>query len=182
MRKFQFAGFLAVVGGVLALTAGTAGAAVPVAGPDTAKTPQDTIVYVDVLANDRGAGGEAIDPSSLNINEFPNNGDLAVTTDAKLAYHPLAGFNGTDTFSYLVCSSVNVVDCATGTVTVAVGNPAATTTTTTMPVPVTDPAPVTGSADPTLPRTGAATAVLAMLGFALCGVGLAMSRKSRTEV
>lgn len=113
MRKLQLTVLLAVVGGVVALSAGVAAAAKPSAANDTVKTNVDTRVVIDVLANDHATGGEQLDPSSLNINAFPNQGNLAVTPDAKLAYTPTAGFVGVDTFSYLVCSKQTPADCAT---------------------------------------------------------------------
>lgn len=188
MRKLKLPVLLAIVGGVLALSAGVAAAAKPSAAPDTVKTKPNTRVVIDVLANDHATGGEQLDPASLNINEFPNNGDLVLTSDGKLAYTPLAGFVGVDTFSYLVCSKGSPNDCATGTVNVTVGDPNATTTTTVpVPVPVAPapppPAPVASAAtDSGLPRTGSASVVLALLGLALCAAGFAMSSRTRREI
>lgn len=182
MRKLQLPVSLAVVGGVLALSAGVAAAAMPSAAPDTAKTKPNTRVVIDVLANDHATGGEQLDPSSLNINEFPSNGNLGVTGDSKLAYTPTAGFVGVDTFSYLVCSKGSPNDCATGTVNVTVGDPNATTTTTTVPVPPAPAPPAPVATDSGLPRTGSASAVLALVGLALCAAGFAMSSRTRREI
>ncbi len=182
MRKLQLTVLLAVVGGVVALSAGVAAAAKPSAANDTVKTNVDTRVVIDVLANDHATGGEQLDPSSLNINAFPNQGNLAVTPDAKLAYTPTAGFVGVDTFSYLVCSKQTPADCATATVNVTVGDPNATTTT--VPVPITAaaapppaPAPAPTVSDSALPRTGSASGLLAGIGFGLCLLGLALTRR-----
>ena len=68
MRKLQFPVLLALVGGVIALSAGSAAAATPSAANDTVKTDANARIIIDVLANDHATGGEQLDPSSLNIN------------------------------------------------------------------------------------------------------------------
>jgi hypothetical protein len=182
MRKLQLTVLLAVVGSVLALSAGIAAAAKPSAANDTVKTNVNTRVVIDVLANDHATGGEQLDPTSLNINAFPNVGNLEVTPDEKLAYTPAPGFVGVDPFSYLVCSKQSPTDCAIATVNVTVGNPNATTTTTVpvtvaaAPPPPPAPAPAPTVNDSALPRTGSASALLAIIGAALCVLGFALTR------
>ncbi|OZC02403.1 Ig-like domain-containing protein [Rubricoccus marinus] len=71
----------------------------PVANADTAETPEDTAVTVDVLANDTDADNDALEISG--VSEAPQNG-TAELADGGVRYTPAADFVGTDVFRYTV--------------------------------------------------------------------------------
>jgi len=85
---------------------------------DTAWTPQDTPVVIDVLANDTDPDS-AIDPGSVSVTSGPSNG--AVTVDpvtGEVTYTPAPGFYGTDAFTYEVCDTDGACSAADVSVTV----------------------------------------------------------------
>ncbi|GAB2480078.1 hypothetical protein GCM10027082_33770 [Comamonas humi] len=90
------------------------------AGPDSASTPQDKPVHIDVADND-SSSGTPLDPDSLKPKTPPANG--TVTCDASgCTYTPNPGFSGEDKFQYEICdSSQPTPNCSTGEVTVKVG-------------------------------------------------------------
>ena len=68
----------------------------PVANDDTASTPEDTPVTVDVLANDDDLDGDQLTVFSVtngNYGDVSNNG-------SNVTYSPQSNFNGPDTFFY----------------------------------------------------------------------------------
>ncbi|MBE16301.1 MAG: hypothetical protein CL867_08615 [Cytophagaceae bacterium] len=85
---------------------------------DTATTPEDTPVDIDVLANDDFDPGSMVDVTDLSD---PANGTVTINPDGTVTYTPDPDFNGTDTFDY----------------TVTVTNPDGSTTTETATVVVT---------------------------------------------
>ena len=99
----------------------------PVAVDDSAKTPQNTPVTIDVLANDTDADNlpPAAPNAGLTVSAVTNgtNGTVA-NNGANVTYTPAAGFAGTDTFTYTVFDGAFT---DTATVTVLVNrNPVAT--------------------------------------------------------
>ncbi|MCG2463000.1 cadherin-like domain-containing protein, partial [Flavobacteriaceae bacterium F89] len=80
---------------------------------DTASTPEDTPVDIDILANDSGIPADG----TLNFTD-PANGTVAVNdngtpddiTDDTVTYTPDTGYNGTDTFEYTVCDNAGTCD------------------------------------------------------------------------
>ncbi|MFP4655233.1 MAG: Ig-like domain-containing protein [Methanohalobium sp.] len=75
---------------------------IPVANADTAETPKETSVEIDVLANDI-AGNESM--ADMKVTEFiePENGSISISEDSLITYTPDVGFNaGIDTFWYKV--------------------------------------------------------------------------------
>jgi glycerol uptake facilitator-like aquaporin len=88
----------------------------PTAGPDSATTPVNTSVTIDVLANDS-------DPNSLPLSiqqaGFPLHGSAATNPDNTITYTPNAGYQGVDTFIYVLVNSQGAI--ANGLVTVTVG-------------------------------------------------------------
>jgi hypothetical protein len=88
----------------------------PIAGPDSATTPSNTPVTIDVLANDS-------DPNSLPLSiqqaGFPLHGSAVANADNTITYTPNAGFQGVDLFIYVVQNSQGAI--ANGNVTVTVG-------------------------------------------------------------
>ena len=83
----------------------------PVAVADSATTPEDTPIDIDVLANDTDSDGgtkEVVDVTQ------GANGSVVINSDGTVKYTPNANFNGSDSFSY----SINGGSSATVTVTV----------------------------------------------------------------
>jgi len=87
----------------------------PVAEDDMASTDEDTPVTIDVLANDMDPDGDPLFISSVTT---PLNGDAVIDAGNTVTYTPNAGFNGTDTFMYIVNDGNE--GTATGIVTVFV--------------------------------------------------------------
>ena len=77
-------------------------------------------VTINVLANDTDTYGSP-DPSSVTVTVAPANGATSVnTTNGQITYTPNAGFSGSDSFTYRVCSSESASLCDTATVTITV--------------------------------------------------------------
>jgi hypothetical protein len=134
---------------VLASTAVTAPPAsgAPAANADAATTPAGVAVTLNVLANDVAAAGVPIDAASVAVVTPPSNGTVVVNPGGTITYAPAAGFAGTDTFVYQVCSQGPApAPCDTATVTITVQPPPTTTTatTTTTAVPLPSSLPPTG--------------------------------------
>jgi len=90
----------------------------PVASDDTATTPQDTPVTIDVLANDTDPDNDPLTVTSVTQGAdgtVVNNGDGTVT------YTPNTGFTGADAFTYEISDGNGGTDTATVTVTVGEG-------------------------------------------------------------
>jgi uncharacterized repeat protein (TIGR01451 family) len=86
----------------------------PVAMDDTATTPENTEVTIDVLNNDSDADGDALAVGSVTQGthgSVANNGD-------DVTYTPNSGFSGTDSFTYTASDNNGGTDTATVTVTV----------------------------------------------------------------
>jgi serine protease AprX len=91
----------------------------PVAVDDTATTPQDTPVRIDVVANDTDA-----DEDDLFVQQVsdPAHGSAMVEewhTDPQVIYTPDPGFIGQDTFTYTMCEQ-GLCDTTSDTATVTV--------------------------------------------------------------
>lgn len=108
----------------------------PVADVDSASTPQDTAVSIDVLANDSDADGDALSIASVSQ---ASNGDTDIAA-GEITYTPASGFSGTDSFTYTIEDGNGATAVATVTVTVTAVNavPVATddTATTDQELPV----------------------------------------------
>jgi hypothetical protein len=100
---------------------------VPVANDDIATTDENTLVNIDVLANDDfGTDGPGTGP--ITVLAGPTNGTAVVNdggtpndpTDDTIDYTPNNGFDGTDSFTYQICDSDG--DCDDAVVTVTVRN------------------------------------------------------------
>ena len=91
---------------------------------DVASTDEDTAVEIDILSNDTGIPSDGTltvnDPSlgTVTVNDGGTPDDIS---DDTITYTPNEGFNGTDTFDYTVCDSMD--NCDTATITVTVGTP-----------------------------------------------------------
>lgn len=88
----------------------------PVAADDTATTPMDAAITIDVLANDTPS--DAANALAVTSATTPSSGSVVVNADDTITYTPDAGFSGTDTFDYTV--SEDGAGTATATVTVTV--------------------------------------------------------------
>jgi ELWxxDGT repeat protein len=73
----------------------------PVAGNDSASSQNDAAVTIDVLANDSESGG-TVDTTSVQIVSKPAHGSVSVTAPGSVVYTPVAGFAGSDSFTYSV--------------------------------------------------------------------------------
>jgi hypothetical protein len=87
----------------------------PVAVDDSAETPEDTPVTVDVLDNDSDPDG---DPLTVTAVSDPPHGAAAINPDGTVTYTPDLNFNGSDSFTYTISDGGAT---ATATVTVTVG-------------------------------------------------------------
>lgn len=90
----------------------------PVAVDDTASTPADTAVTVDVLANDSDADGDTLTISAFDAT---STGGGTVSCAATCNYTPATGFTGDDSFTYTIDDGFG--GSATATVTVSVAPP-----------------------------------------------------------
>ena len=70
----------------------------PKANDDSAATPYETKITIDVLKNDSDDDGDRLTLKSVTK---PSNGEATINVD-KVDYMPRSGFSGTDTFKYTV--------------------------------------------------------------------------------
>gem|GEM_PF-1728174 len=96
----------------------------PVAENDSATTDENSIVIIDLLANDSDADGDALTITSVSQ---PSNGSVTDNGNGTVTYSPAADFTGTDAFTYTVSDNNGGNDNATVSVTVnsADGTPTA---------------------------------------------------------
>lgn len=87
----------------------------PTAQNDTATTPENTAIDIEVLANDTDPDGDAL---AVSVSTQPANGTADVLADQRIRYMPNAGFNGEDVFTYQVDDGRGGTASATVTVTV----------------------------------------------------------------
>jgi len=97
------------------LTVGVApGNNAPVAVADSASTPEDTPVTINVLSNDSDPDGD-----SLAVQSVTQGANGSVSTDgATVTYSPNANYNGTDAFTYQLTDGNGDIDSASVSVTV----------------------------------------------------------------
>ena len=84
---------------------------------DTAVTPVDTAVVVNVASNDNDPDGN-LDPNTAAPNSQPLNGSASSNNDGTITYTPDANFNGADQFTYEICDDLGLCDSAVVDVTV----------------------------------------------------------------
>jgi Bacterial Ig domain len=89
----------------------------PVAVDDSATTPKNTAVTIDVLANDSDADGDSLTVTNLTAGA---HGTTHLNADGTVTYTPNAGFLGFDTFTYT--ANDGTADSNVATVTVEVRN------------------------------------------------------------
>jgi hypothetical protein len=95
----------------------------PVVADDVATGPEDAVLVVDVVANDRDPDGAAVQVQSVTQ---PAHGTVVVLTDGASAgsirYTPSADFSGTDRFTYSVGDGAGESAVATVTLTITALN------------------------------------------------------------
>ena len=97
----------------------------PVADDDTATTDEETLVNINVVANDSDPDG-TIDETTVFIVTGPDYGTAIANADGTVDYTPDAGFTGSDSFTYTVDDDEgNTSNEATVTVTVSGTQPVA---------------------------------------------------------
>jgi len=90
--------------------------AVPTAMNDTASTPEDTPVEIDVLGNDSDPENA---PLALKIVTGPANGSVSIGDNNLLTYTPDADFSGSDQLTYEIDDGAGETAQAIVTITVA---------------------------------------------------------------
>ncbi len=92
-----------------------------VAQDDLIEMPQNGVVEIDVLGNDR-MDGTPIDPDAvvLSITSPPPYGTAEVMARARIRFAVLANFAGQQSFDYRVCEATDANQCADATVNVMV--------------------------------------------------------------
>ncbi|WP_027330129.1 tandem-95 repeat protein [Marinimicrobium agarilyticum] len=74
----------------------------PTANDDTANTPEDNPISIDVAADDSDIdSGDSVDPSTIVITSEPANGSAELVS-GEVLYTPDTDFSGTDQFSYTI--------------------------------------------------------------------------------
>lgn len=88
----------------------------PVANDDSASTPQNTAVTINVASNDFDTNGD-LAPTTVNATcancSQPLNGALLNNGDGSFIYTPVLDYFGTDSFVYQICDSLDACDTAT---------------------------------------------------------------------
>jgi hypothetical protein len=90
----------------------------PVAVDDKATTDEDTVVNINVLANDLDSDGDILIVSDHDATSA-EGGTVMCTVVGVCTYDPPVGFNGTDTFQYTASDGNGGTDSATVTVEVS---------------------------------------------------------------
>jgi VCBS repeat-containing protein len=91
----------------------------PIAQNDTASTPEDTPVIIQVLNNDSDVDGD-----SLTVNSVTQGTNGIITTNGTIVtYTPNLNFNGIDSFTYTISDGI-LADNATVSITVGLVNDA----------------------------------------------------------
>ena len=102
-----------------------AAASTLVANPDTGRTPMNTPVTTNVLANDASSAAP-LDRGSVTIVTPSPNGTAAVNANGTVTFTPAADFSGTTTYRYRVCDTSRPTPaCVTAIVTITVTAPLA---------------------------------------------------------
>jgi gliding motility-associated-like protein len=92
----------------------------PVAVDDSGVTPEDVPVTINLLSNDSDPDNN-LNPGTTQIVTSPSNGLVSINPGTGQAtYTPNTGFNGQDTFSYVICDGGMPVLCDTADVVITV--------------------------------------------------------------
>lgn len=87
----------------------------PLAAADSAHTPRDTPVQIEVLANDTDPDYDELQVTSVTS---PAHGSAVIATDGSVGYTPGAGYDGADQFSYAISDGRGGTDTASVSITV----------------------------------------------------------------
>jgi hypothetical protein len=87
----------------------------PIAGDDSATTPEDAAVEIVVLLNDSDPDGDSL---SITATTSPASGNVVVNANGTVTFTPLANFNGAVNFDYTVSDGRGFSDIGTVHVTV----------------------------------------------------------------
>ena len=87
----------------------------PIASDDTASAESDTPVVLNVVGNDSDPDGDAVQVTAVDQSA---NGTVVINADGTLTYTPNSGFEGLDSFDYVVSDGNGGIDTATVTVNV----------------------------------------------------------------
>ena len=99
----------------------------PTAVDDTAVTPLNTPVTLNLAGNDTDPDG---DPLAVTSVTAPAHGTVVINPDGTVTYTPSTGYTGPDTFTYAVSDGQGGVDVATVSLNVGGTNPNAPTAST----------------------------------------------------
>jgi hypothetical protein len=119
----------------------------PVAVDDTYEAQSDATLTIGdngILANDSDVDGDALEAV---IVDAPTNGLVTLNADGSFSYEPLAGFTGTDSFTYQATDGADSSNLATVTINVASlenSRPISANDEYTVPAGVTTDIPATG--------------------------------------
>ena len=91
----------------------------PVAVDDTAATPEDTAVTIQVTANDLFTDGPQLKLVGAGVVTAPSHGTAVKLSGTSIGYTPAANFVGTDTFEYEIGDGAGLRDRGRVTVTVS---------------------------------------------------------------
>lgn len=80
----------------------------PLAVDDSSSVPYDTVVTINVLANDNNNG---ISDILFNIISNPQNGNCIINSDTSVTYTPDFEFTGFDTIRYKICYTSDTTIC-----------------------------------------------------------------------
>jgi hypothetical protein len=93
----------------------------PTANNDSAETPEDSSVTIDVAANDSDPDG-TLNLTSTNTTcaacSGPSNGSLVNNDDGTFLYDPSLDYHGPDSFTYEICDNNGACNTATADITV----------------------------------------------------------------
>lgn len=87
----------------------------PIASDDSASSPEDTPVTIDILVNDTDVENDAL---TVVSNSQPANGTVVLNADNTATYTPDENFNGSDSFTYTIQDGNGGTDSATVNVTI----------------------------------------------------------------
>ncbi|MFN0032869.1 MAG: Ig-like domain-containing protein, partial [Flavobacteriales bacterium] len=85
----------------------------PIGANDTYSVNEDDVLNGDVSPNDTDVDGDNLEFTLL---DGPSNGTLVFNADGTFTYTPNPDFNGTDTFTYIVCDEDGLCDTVTVTI------------------------------------------------------------------
>jgi len=98
-------------------------AAPPVANGDNWAQAKSTARTMSVIANDVASTGTTLNPASVVIATRPIHGNAVPNADGTITYTPVAGYTGSDTFTYTVSNNFGLASNAATVYIVVSGGP-----------------------------------------------------------